>query len=106
MLRYTIHELEIVTVQYLQKSTWEYNMKVYRTAKGTEYCLPRYAVRRMALRNISQRVLEDALDTYDKSDYDRKGNERLSRRLPDGSILKVIIAKEIKPLRIITVYIV
>ena len=81
-------------------------MSVYRTPKGTEYCLPRYAVRRMALRNISQKVLEDVLDAYDKNDYDRKGNERLFRRLPDGSILKVIIARDSKPLRIITVFIV
>lgn len=104
MPRCTIHELEIVSVQYLQKSMGGNNMEVYRTPKGTEYCIPRYARRRMEQRNIRQSVLEDALDTYDRKDYDRKGNERLYRRLPDGVILEVIVAKESKPLIIITIH--
>ncbi len=81
-------------------------MKVYRTPKGQKYCCTPHCLNRMVQRSIGQAVLEDALDTYDRNDYDKKGNNRLSRDLPDGRILRVIVARGSDPLRVITVIIV
>lgn len=81
-------------------------MKVYKTQKGVQYYLVAHAIKRMSQRNISQAVLEDALDTYDNSEYDREGNQRLIRYQPDGRKLIVVIAKGSDPLRLITLIII
>lgn len=81
-------------------------MRMFRTPKGKKYCCTGHAVRRMVQRNIRQTVLEDALDTYDDSDYDSEGNERLFRDLPDGRRLRVIVARDSDPLRVITIIII
>lgn len=81
-------------------------MKTYRTPRGQGYCFTWHARRRFEQRCIKIDDLEDAIDHYDKSDYDKEGNILLTRVLPDGSSLRLHIARDSNPLRIITIRII
>ena len=81
-------------------------MKAYRTPRGQWYFFTIHAFKRFKQKSIRQEDLEDAIDHYDRNDYDKEGNIRLTRALPDGRSLRVHVAKDSSPLRIITIIII
>jgi len=81
-------------------------MKVYRTPRGQEYFFTFHAGKRFEQKRIRQEDLEDAIDHYDRSDYDKEGNIRLIRALPDGRCLRIHVARNSNPLRLITIMII
>lgn len=81
-------------------------MNVYRTPRGQGYFFTLHAFKRFKQKHIRQDNLEDAIDHYDKSNYDKEGNIRLVRALPDGRSLRIHVARDSNPLRIITIIII
>jgi len=81
-------------------------MKTYKTPRGQRDCFTGHGVKRLVGRCIKQADLEDAIDHYDRSEYDMEGNVRLVRGQPDGRVLKILVARDSNPLRIITIIII
>lgn len=88
------------------KSMGMCNMRVYRTPRGQRYFFTLHALKRFKQKRIRQEDLEDAIDHYDKSDYDTEGNIRLIRALTDGRSLRIHIARDSNPSGIITIIII
>ena len=81
-------------------------MKTYRTPRGQKYFFTIQGLKRFKQRRVRQEDLEDAIDHYGGSGYDKEGNIRLIRALPDGRSLRIHVAKDSDPLRIITIRII
>lgn len=81
-------------------------MGVYRTPRGQRYIFTPHALKRFVQKRIRKEDLEDAIDHYNRSDYDKEGNIRLIRALPDGRSLRIHVARDSNPLRIITIIII
>lgn len=81
-------------------------MPVNRTPRGQKYDFSWHGSTRFEQRRIRQEDLEEAIDHYDRSEYDKKGNIRLTKAMPDGRSLRIHIARDTDPLRIITVRII
>ena len=81
-------------------------VRIPRTPRGQRYILTGHAFNRFVQKRIREEDLEDVIDHYDRSDYDKEGNIRLIRALPDGRSLRIHVARESDPLRIITIIII
>lgn len=57
----------------------------------------------MLKRRIERRDVEGVIDNYDTSYCDRNGNPCLMGNLRDGRRVRIVIAKDTNPLKIITV---
>ncbi len=77
-------------------------MIVYTSQGGVKYSFTDHALRRMALRRVSRQDVERTLDNFDSSDVDKQGNERFEKRYL-GRKLRVVVAKNSNPKRVITV---